>query len=168
MSLHRLPRFDPAWPPRWRLLTSSIKVPARDPLAAFKTANKLPHILARQESEAAGADEALLLNTEGCVAEATTSNVFWIKDGIVATPPLRSGALAGITRSLVIRMCNKLDIPIVEVDDRPTALLKADTVFLTQSVLGLIELESLDQQRYQPSPLVRRLQAAYHELLTEF
>src|SRR5260370_41408757 len=68
MSLHTAPPLDPEPPLRWRLTTSSLRLLANDPLAQFKTCNKLPHIMARAEAEEAGADEALLLNSDGFVA----------------------------------------------------------------------------------------------------
>ena len=64
----------------------------------FKTANKLPQVLARAEADAAGAQEAILLNTDGCIAEGTSSNVFWLEGDAVCTTPLPSGALPGVTR----------------------------------------------------------------------
>src|SRR6185503_10796529 len=79
MSLHPIQPLDPPKPPCWRLTTSSLRIACGDPLAHFKTCNKLPQILARAEAEAAGADEALLLNSEGEVAEAASSNLFWIE-----------------------------------------------------------------------------------------
>src|SRR5204862_7913994 len=109
MSLHPAPVIDK--PPQWRLLITSLRVPAREPLAQFKTCNKLPQILARAEAEAAGADEGLLLNTDGEVAEAVSSNLFWIQDNVVCTPPLASGILAGVTRAVVLDICQNLGLP---------------------------------------------------------
>ena len=101
MSLHPAPQFDAQKPRVWRLITSSVRLPAREPLAHFKTCNKLPQIMARAEADAAGADEALLLNTEGYVVEGASSNLFWIKGRTVCTPPLASGILPGVTRQVV-------------------------------------------------------------------
>src|SRR6266478_1503384 len=93
MSLHPAPSIDPQTPPRWRLTTSTLRLPAGEPLAQFKTCNKLSQVLARAEADAAGADEALLLNTDGHVVEGASSNLFWIEDQTVCTPPLASGIL---------------------------------------------------------------------------
>src|SRR5215472_16973761 len=79
MSLHEFLPVDPENPPGWRLITSSFRLPADEALAQFKTCNKLPQILARAEADAAGADEALLSNTEGHVVEASSSNLFWVE-----------------------------------------------------------------------------------------
>ena len=81
MSLHP---FSPAQAgAKWKLVTSSFRLPAKESLAQFKTCNKLPQILARAEADAAGADEALLLNTDGFVVEASSSNLFWIQGDTV-------------------------------------------------------------------------------------
>src|SRR5213593_2119906 len=79
MSLHPRPASGLPTLPRWRLITSRLRLPANEPLAQFKTCNKLPQILARAEADAAGAEEALLLNTDGFVVEASSSNLFWLE-----------------------------------------------------------------------------------------
>ncbi len=89
MSLHPAPALDA--PARWSLVTSSCRLPANEPLAQFKTCNKLPQILARAEADAAGADEALLLNTEGYVVEV-------INEAVIAPAALRQ--VQGIFLSL--------------------------------------------------------------------
>src|ERR1039457_4595673 len=62
MTLHPLPKFNRARSPLWKRVTASNRLPTNEPLALFKTANKLPQILARAEADAAGADEALLFH----------------------------------------------------------------------------------------------------------
>ncbi len=108
MTLHEPPPAGPAPAPRWRLITSSLRVPVNDPMARVKSANKLPQILARLEAEDQGADEALLLNTDGAVTEAASSNLFWLEGETVCTPPLGAGLLAGVTRAAVIELCRSL------------------------------------------------------------
>ena len=107
MSLHAAPA-NTGENPRWKLITSSHRLPANEPLAHFKTCNKLAQILARAEADAAGANEALLLNTDGFVVEGASSNLFWIEDETVCTPPLASGVLPGVTRAVVLEICKKL------------------------------------------------------------
>jgi len=74
------------------------------PLARIKSLNYLDSILARQEAVAAGADDAVLLNTQGRVAEATAANIFLLVGGGLLTPPVSEGALPGIMRAEVIRL----------------------------------------------------------------
>src|SRR5207248_2457503 len=92
---------NPEGPLLWTLKTASVHLPAGEALAHFKTCNKLPQIMARAEADAAGADEAVLLNTEGHLVEASSSNLFWIRDETVETAPLTAGILAGVTRAVI-------------------------------------------------------------------
>src|SRR5215471_4599082 len=105
MSLHPAPALDPDRMPQWNLITSTIRLPAKEPLAQFKTCNKLPQILARAEADANGTQEALLLNSDGFVVEATNSNFFWVQGNTVRTSPLISGILPGVTRAVVCEIC---------------------------------------------------------------
>jgi branched-chain amino acid aminotransferase len=165
MTLHPAPAPDPAGPPHWRLVTSTGRVAADDPLAGLKTANKLRQILARAEAEARGADEALLLNQHGHVAEAAAGNVFWIEAGTVCTPPLSSGPLPGVTRGVVLELCRTIAVPSLEREVRPDRLKGADGVFLTLSTLGIVEAISLDGVLVKQSPIVAQLRRAYRELV---
>ncbi len=70
----------------------------------IKSLNYLNHVLARIEASQAGADEAILLNAQGRVAEGSADNVFVVRDGHLLTPPVTDGALAGITRGLILEL----------------------------------------------------------------
>ena len=161
MTLHPSAVPDARTNPRWRLITSSFRVPAGDTIALHKTCNKLPHILARAEAEARGADEALLLNTDGEVAEAASSNLFWIERGTICTTPLAAGILAGVTRELVVDLCRELGLVCREKSIKPARLLQAEGVFLTLSTLEVVPALSLDGQRLQQSPIVAKIRRAY-------
>src|SRR5207237_8017976 len=113
MSLHSTTVIPSNGSLQWRLKTASVRLPANEPLAQFKTCNKLPQILARAEADTAGADEALLLNTDGHVVEAASSNLFWVRDQTVCTPPLTSGIVAGVTRTVVLEICSSLGIAVL-------------------------------------------------------
>lgn len=165
MSLHPAPVFDPQNPPKWKLATSSLRLPAGEALAQFKTCNKLPQILARAEAEAATADEALLLNTDGFVVEGSGSNLFWIDRGTVCTPPLASGILAGVTRVVVLEICRSLSLQSREATTTLKELQSKDGVFLSVSSWGVVEAQSLDGQGLKQSPLVETIRAAYERLV---
>ncbi len=166
MSLHAASALDLQNPPRWRLFTSAVRIPSGQPLAQHKTCNKLAQILARAEAETSGADEALLLNTDGEVAEAASSNVFWINKEVVGTPPLTSGILAGVTRTVILNICESLGVPVGEIRIQPESLRQADGVFLSLSSMGVVEVISLDGNPLRRSPLVEKIRLAYHERLT--
>src|SRR6266571_933323 len=161
MSLHPAPAVDPPDPPGWRLKTSSFRLPANEPLAQFKTCNKLAQVLARAEGDAAGAEEALLLNTEGFVVEATSSNLFWIADGVVWSPPLASGILPGVTRGLVFELCQNLGLGVREGNVSALELQQAQGSFLSLSSTGIAQAISLDGKELARSPLVGVLSRSY-------
>jgi branched-chain amino acid aminotransferase len=126
-----------------------------------KSASKLLHVLARAEAEDLGADEALLLNSAGDVAEATSGNVFWLADGRLFTPPVTDGALAGVTRAWVLRLAAELGLSAAEQSGTPDDLRAAEGVFLTLSSLEIIPVSHLDGAALRSSPAIRRLHEAY-------
>src|SRR5438046_47316 len=83
---------------------------------AVKSLNYLNNVMARIEANLSGADEALMLNDQGCIAECTADNIFVIKRGEIFTPPITAGALRGITRSVVFEIAAELGIKISETD----------------------------------------------------
>jgi branched-subunit amino acid aminotransferase/4-amino-4-deoxychorismate lyase len=163
MSLHAMPASDA--PPRWKLITSSHRLPANEPLAQFKTCNKLAQILARAEADAAGADEALLLNTDGFVVEGASSNLFWIEGDTICTPPLAAGVLAGVTRAVVLEISRALAVKTREANVPTGELKRVDGIFVSLSSFGIVEATSLDGDICKQSPLPEKILGRYLELL---
>ena len=92
-----------------KLVTSSLRRSASDALPPqVKSLNYLTSVLASIEARRQGADEAILLNAQGLVAECTADNLFVVSGGRVLTPSMSHGALAGITRALVMRLLGEL------------------------------------------------------------
>jgi aminodeoxychorismate lyase len=164
MSLHPAPRNDDK-SPRWKLIASTHRLPANEPLAHFKTCNKLAQILARAEADAAGAEEALLLNTDGFVVEGASSNLFWIEDETICTPPLASGVLPGVTRAVVLEICKKLGLKTSQANIGIEGLKSADGVFVSLSSFGIVEAASLDGHALKLSPFAEKIQESYHRLI---
>lgn len=161
LSTHPAPAKPASGLLQWNVVTSPYHVAACDPLLLIKSASKLLNVVARAEAEARGADEALLVNTDGHVAEAASSNLFWIEQGTVCTPPLDAGALEGVSRGLVLEICRGLKIPVELRRSSASDLAKADGVFLSNSGLGLVEVVSIDGKPVNRSPLVARLAESY-------
>ena len=109
MTVHEAPPLDQPAP--WSLITSSHRILAADPLSSFKTLNKLTHVMARGEAVAQGADEALLINSNGEVAETSSGNLFWVYQDTICTVPTGRGVLPGITRAVVLEICRALGLP---------------------------------------------------------
>jgi branched-chain amino acid aminotransferase len=152
-------------PLQWNLITSSFRIPAADPLAAFKTTSKVLHIMARDEAVERGADEALLLNTNGEAAETAGGNLFWIHDDVICTVPTECGALPGITRAVVLEICESLGLQTEMRAITPAALKRSAGIFVTQSVLGIVPVVMLDGEPVAPSPLTGQIARAYGEML---
>ena len=102
--------------------------------AGVKSTSYADHVLAYRHALNAGADEALMLNSQGHLAEGSMSNVFVVKDGVVQTPSLASGCLPGVTRQLVINLCADLDLPVEECQLGVQDIDNADEIFLTSSL----------------------------------
>jgi aminodeoxychorismate lyase len=165
MTLHPIPGAPNSDSARWKLVTASFRLPAGETLAHFKTANKLAQVLARAEADQAGADEALLCNTNGDVVEGASSNLFWVEGDIICTPPLESGVLAGVTRAVILELCAQLGLPHAERLITPEGLRRAAGVFLTLSSCGVVEADRLDGANLSQSPRAARLRRAYDDLL---
>jgi branched-subunit amino acid aminotransferase/4-amino-4-deoxychorismate lyase len=150
---------------RWKLITASPRLPAGEQLAQFKTCNKLPQIIARSEAEAAGADEALLLNTAGFVVEGSGSNLFWVEAGTICTPPLAGGILAGVTRSVVLDLCRSLGVNVREDNVTVEELRRRQGIFLSVSSWGVVEAESLDGHALGHSPQIDQIRFSYWDLV---
>jgi branched-chain amino acid aminotransferase len=163
MTLHPAP--PPDQPVSWSLVTSSYRLPAADPLASFKTLNKLTHVMARGEAVDRGADEALLVNTHGEVAETASGNLFWVDQNRICTVPTGRGLLPGITRALVLEICRSLGVPADERVIEPDGLRKAAGLFITQSALGIVPVTSLNGAPVALSPLADRIAGAYGDML---
>ncbi len=147
------------------LITSSLRRPGFDVLdPGVKSMNYLNNALAKLEARRRGADEALMLNGEGRVAEASVANVFCAREGALATPPSSDGALGGLTRKGVLELAAELDIPAEERSLVRVDLLAADEVFLTGSGAGIVPVKSLDGESIgagRPGPLTLRILEAF-------
>ena len=142
-----------------------MSVRALDPSA--KTGNYLNNVLALHEARLAGADDAIMLNSRGEVTEATTANVYAIRGGRLATPPLAAGILAGTTRLRILGLCADEGIPCAETTLEPEDLLAAEEVFVSSSVRGILPVTRIDDAAVGDGtmgPLTRRLRTAFEAM----
>jgi branched-chain amino acid aminotransferase len=109
---------------------------------SLKTGNYLPSILALQAAIEQDADDAIMVNTHGHVAEAAASNIFMVSGDVVTTPSLDTGVLSGITRQTVIDLAAQLGLTVRESTVLPGQLRAAEEVFLTSSVRGVMPVPS--------------------------
>ncbi|MBA3252122.1 MAG: aminotransferase class IV [Geodermatophilaceae bacterium] len=149
------------------LMTSSVRRHRPDSLdPAIHHNNLLTSIMAKLEANAAGADDALMLDDLGFVAETNATHVFLVQAGVVCTPTTRA-CPAGITRSAVLELCLSLGLSGQIGDLRLTDVYAADEAFVTGTMGGLAPVVAVDGRRIgsgRPGPVTARLTSAYAEL----
>lgn len=132
-----------------------------------KSLNYLNNIYAKIEAAQAGVPEALMLNQEGYVVEATGDNIFIIKNGILITPPPYLGLLKGITRDTVMELAREQGIPVQEAVFTRHDVYNADECFLTGTAAELIPVVKADNRvigNGTPGPIFAKLLELYREL----
>ncbi|MFL6504631.1 MAG: branched-chain-amino-acid transaminase [Candidatus Udaeobacter sp.] len=134
---------------------------------AVKSLNYLNNVMARIEANLASADEALMLNDAGNVAECTADNVFIIKHGQIFTPPITAGALQGITRSVVFDIGGEFGHKVVEADFTRHDIFVADECFLTGTAAEIVPVVKADGRiigNGKPGPITTRIVARFREM----
>ena len=134
---------------------------------AVKSLNYLNNVMARIEANLARADEALMLNDAGNVAECTADNIFVVKRGQIFTPPITAGALRGITRSIVFEIAAELGIKVSETDITRHDVFVADECFLTGTAAEIIPVVKADGRLIgngKPGPITTRTMARFREM----
>ncbi|QQR89665.1 MAG: branched-chain amino acid transaminase [Myxococcales bacterium] len=125
-------------------------------------------ILAKREALNAGYEEAILLDAQGYIAEASGENVFVVKDGTIYTPPLGGSQLGGITRDTVLQLCADLSIPVLERSLCRDELYIADEVFLCGTAAEVTPVRELDDRSIgigSRGPITEKVQSRFFETL---
>lgn len=154
----------------FRAIISSCRRSSISPLSRLKSASYLENLLVRREARAADADEAILLNEKGLVAEAGMSNIFIVDNGGLETPGTDSGILPGITRGVVMQLAIAAGITVSEREITPYALRRVQEAFLTNSLLEIMPLTKVGDSPVgdgRPGPVTRSLRSAYRRLVAE-
>ena len=138
---------------------------ALDPAA--KTGNYLNNILALLEAQQMGADDALLVNREGYITEATTSNIWLVRDGTVYTPVEAVGILHGITRDFIFKILAKQHIPVKQTYLKPSELVDIDEAFLSSSVRLIMPVNQINDEPIQntPGPITQLIWREFLDLM---
>jgi len=164
LAEHKPPVYDSAG---ITLATASVRRPGPDVLdPKIHHNNLINSILAKIEANAAGADDALLLDGWGFVAETNATNVFAVVGGVVLTPTTRA-CPEGITRAAVLELMRRYEIPHLVTDVSPAELHRADEVFVTGTMGELVPVLSIDRRRIGagvPGPMTARLTGRFRDL----
>lgn len=126
----------------------------------IKTLNLLPNILAKQEADKKEAYEAIFVRENGNISEASSSNVFAVMNGVVVTPPTDGKILAGITRTILLRVMKKNNISFKEDYFTEEQLKNADEVFITNTGSEVLPITNIDGQFVndgKPGPITKKL-----------
>ncbi len=150
------------------MATCATRRPHHDTLSPqVKSLNYLNNVMAKVEAIQAGAEEGIMLNERGLVAECTGDNVFIVRDGAIRTPPISAGALDGITRGVIFEIAEELGIPIKEADISRHDIYTADECFLTGTAAEALPAVKLDQRPIgtgKPGPVTARVIERFREI----
>ncbi len=117
----------------------------------IKTVSLLPNVLLKQKALKKNAFECLMLDDQGYITEATTSNIWILKNNNLVTTPLTSNILPGVTRKKLIELANRLNIKVVEEKFKESDVFKADNVFITNSSSIILEANKLNGKKLKVS-----------------
>jgi len=152
----------------FKAIVSRIRRNTQSPASVIKSLNYLDNLLARRETKLAGADEAILLNERGFLAEGSMSNIFLVSDNTLLTPSEDSGILPGITRGVILELVPSMDMKTIERKIALKELLQADEAFFTNSLIEIMPLTQVNGQNIgsgRAGTVTQRLIAAYKELV---
>ncbi len=138
--------LPPSLPSAMSACVVGIRRNEHSPVSQLKSLAYLDNILALREADAAGCDEAILLNTAGRIAGGSRSNLFLVLDGTVTTPPPSEGLLPGIARQTVLALAKEHGIPAREAALAPAELARASEAFLTNSLLEVLPVTRLQDR----------------------
>ena len=151
------------------IISSWVRIDSRSlPIHAKATANYANSALARIEALKSGVDEAIMLNMSGMVVEGTAENIFIVKNELLVTPPLTSGALDGITRSSVLSIAKDLGLNFQICDISRDELYYADEVFLTGTaaeIKSIGEIDKISIANGRTGIIARKLQSHYNQIV---
>ena len=154
----------------FKAIVSSSRRNSQSPVSGLKSLNYLDSLLARREAKAAGADEAIVLNEEGFLAEGSMSNIFLVSGNTLHTPSEDSGILPGITREVVLELALSLGMEAIERKIALEELLQADEAFFTSSLIEIMPLTHVDEQSIgsgRAGMVIQKLMTAYKRLVEQ-
>ena len=143
---------------------------AASPLAGVKTTAWLVNVWHLAEAQKAGWTEVILLNERGEVAECTSANIFCVQNGKVLTPPLSSGCLEGVTRSVLLEIAPTAGVQIIERVLTPQDLYSSEEVFVTSTNRTLLGVSEIADHKYfvVMGPIVHKLERAFETAMREY
>ncbi|MCL1991291.1 MAG: aminotransferase class IV [Defluviitaleaceae bacterium] len=140
----------------YQLMVSSILRNETSPLTYLKSLNFGDNILAKQHAQQHHYDDALFLNTKGCVTETTSSNIFFVNGDVIHTPSVKSGLLPGVMREVICQHEH-----VIEKEITMGEVSCYDACFLTNSIMGIMKVTAIGDVKFNKDDHVIRLQKTY-------
>lgn len=168
LTLHAIPPAEPIAARAVRLRVAAGRRNEFAPTAGVKTLSYADNIVALRQARAAGADDALFLDTAGHLTEATASNIFLVSGSMLRTPPRSCGILPGVIRATVLELAAALHLTAREEVLEPRDLADAEEAFLTSAIRGIAPITSANDRSLPngaPGPVTARLAAALDDLV---
>jgi branched-chain amino acid aminotransferase len=135
----------------WTLSLYTQNCKARSPLSNVKSANYLLYLLAATHAQQQGVDECVVLNDAGNLCDGSRTNIFVVKNGLLQTPALHQGCVAGVMRRFLLNRCAELKMPVSESVLTETDLVQADEAFLTNAIQGIRWVRSYNNKQFDNS-----------------
>ena len=135
-----------------------------------KSLNYLNSVLAKIEANADGVDEAICLDKNGFISEGVGENLFIVKNCKILTPPSSTGALAGITAQVVVKLAAKLGYEVTETNITPFQLFTADEAFFTGTAAEIVPIREVNKRQIgdgSPGPVAKRLIVAFQKVVLD-
>ncbi len=136
----------------------------------IKSLNYLNSILAKIEANANGVDEAICLESNGYIAEGVGENIFIVKDGRILTPPTSTGALAGITAEITVKLAKDLGYDVTVTNLTPFMMFTADEAFLTGTAMEMVPIREVNKRQIgtgKPGPVTKKLMGAFQKVIAD-
>jgi branched-chain amino acid aminotransferase len=136
----------------------------------IKSLNYLNSVLAKMEATANDVDEAICLDKNGCVVEGVGENLFILKDGKIITPPTSTGALAGITAQVAVKLAKNLGYNVTVANITPFQLFTADEAFFTGTAAEIVPIREVNKRQIgngSPGPVTKKLIAAFQKIIVD-
>lgn len=151
-------------------VVSVVRNPIKSLDPNVKTGNYLNNLLAMREAQLNGAQEAVMLNFEGQVTEATTSNVFFVYDGVLVTPPIEVGILEGVTRKFICELAEKYNLNLQVRNVSVTDIPYAQECFITGTIKEIVPVTMINHKPVgdgKPGPITKHLSNTFRRAVCQ-
>ncbi|MBU3127631.1 aminotransferase class IV [Clostridium tagluense] len=168
ITKREIPYIDSDYARGFSLGLSETRRNAHSNLTYVKSFNYVENIIERDKIIKKGYNEALFLNTEGFISEGTVSNIFFVKNGIIFTPKIKCGLLPGIIRDFIIQNSLPMGFEIQEGEFTYDELIKAEGIFITNSIMGIMKINKIENKIFNESLVVSQIEKYYDRYVENY